>query len=115
MPRPPKLRRVSEPPVIEGFIPNRLPPWGRQEVILPVEGFEALRLSDFEGLDQERAAEKMDVSRQTYGRILSAARRTVAEALVMGKFLRIEGGSFEASARSMGGRHGRRWGKHFRR
>jgi len=100
--------------VIEGFIPNRLPPWGRQEVVLPVEGFEALRLSDFEGLDQERAAGCMDVSRQTYGRILSAARRTVAEALVLGKFLRIEGGSFETPAPGPRGRHGRRWGKHFK-
>ncbi|MFO8090075.1 MAG: DUF134 domain-containing protein [Desulfatiglandaceae bacterium] len=114
MPRPPKLRRVSERPVIEGFIPNRLPPWGRQEVVLPVEGFEALRLSDFEGLDQERAAGRMEVSRQTYGRILSAARHTVAEALIMGKFLRIEGGSFETPSTGVRGRHGRRWGKHFK-
>lgn len=113
MPRPPKLRRVSEAPVIEGFIPNRLPPWGRQEVVLPVEGFEALRLSDFEGLDQELAAGRMEVSRQTYGRILSAARHTVAEALVMGKFLRIEGGNFETPSTGGRGRHGRRWGKHF--
>jgi uncharacterized protein len=114
MPRPPKLRRVSEAPVINGFLPNRLPPWGRQDLTLPVEGLEALRLSDLEGLDQEQAAAQMKVSRQTYGRILSAARRTVAEALVMAKFLRIEGGSFETGAREARGRHGRRWGQHFK-
>lgn len=111
MPRPPKMRRVCEPPAIDRFSPDRPPPWGRREIALPVEGFEALRLSDFEGLDQEQAAGRMNVSRQTYGRVLSAARRTVAEALVMGKSLVIGGGSFEAPP----GRHGRRWGQRFNR
>jgi len=64
-------------------------------VVLPVEGLEAIRLNDFEGLDQETAATRMSVSRQTFGRILGEARRVVAEALVMGKILRIEGGDFD--------------------
>jgi len=95
MPRPRKRRFVQVPPLVNGFQPNRLPPWGREEIVLPVEGLEAIRLNDFEGLDQETAADRMGVSRPTFGRILSAARRIVAEALVMGKVLRIEGGDFE--------------------
>jgi predicted Fe-Mo cluster-binding NifX family protein/predicted DNA-binding protein (UPF0251 family) len=64
-----------------------------QEVYLPEDGFEALRLSDVEGLQQEEASHRMGVSRQTYGRILSSARRIVARAVVEGLALRIDGGS----------------------
>jgi len=72
-----------------------------------MEGLEAIRLTDFQGLDQETAAGQMNVSRQTFGRILAEARAVVAEALVMGKFLRIEGGHFEMPPRGRG--HHRRW------
>ena len=95
MPRPRKLRFVNSRPIVDAFLPNRLPPWGREEVVLSIEGLEAIRLNDFEGLDQETAAARMNVSRQTFGRILTEARRIVADALVMGKVLRSEGGHFE--------------------
>jgi predicted DNA-binding protein (UPF0251 family) len=62
------------------------------EVMLGVDEFEAIRLADLEGLYQEVAAERMGVSRQTFGRIVAAGRAKVAEALVKGKALRIEGG-----------------------
>ncbi len=94
MPRPKKPRRVYWPPVADTFVPNTVPSWGRQEIVLPIEGFEAIRLADFEGLDHETAAKMMNVSRQTFGRILAQARAIVADALVMGKILRIEGGTF---------------------
>jgi predicted DNA-binding protein (UPF0251 family) len=70
-----------------------------EEVILPLEGLEALRLSDVEGFDHDRASEKMNVSRQTFGRILSAARKILAEAVVEGKALKIEGGNYVISGR----------------
>jgi len=95
MPRPRIPRFVEGRPIADAFIPNRFPPWGEEETVLPVEGLEAIRLSDFQGLDQEEAASMMNVSRQTFGRILGEARGVVAEALVMGKVLRIEGGHFE--------------------
>ena len=101
MPRPIKPRYVQGHPIVDGFLPNRMPPWGMQEVVLSIEGLEAIRLSDFEGLDQEKAAERMNVSRQTFGRILTQARSRVAEALVMGKVLRIEGGNFEVPPRGL--------------
>jgi predicted DNA-binding protein (UPF0251 family) len=83
-----------------------MPPWGRHETTLPLEGFEALRLSDYQGLDHETSATMMNVSRQTFGRILAEARATVADALVMGKILKIEGGHFDMPPR---GKHRRRW------
>jgi hypothetical protein len=63
-------------------------------VNLTVAEVEALRLSDLERLYQEDAAEKMDVSRQTFGRVLKEARRKVAESLIEGKALKIEGGAY---------------------
>ena len=93
MPRPKKPRFVSGYPTISAFVPQGMPQTG--EVVLSVEGLEALRLSDFERLDQETAAQIMEVSRQTYGRILGEARAIVSEALVTGKALRIEGGTYE--------------------
>ena len=95
MPRPRKFRYVRGKPIVDLFLPNRLPSWESIEVILPVEGLEAIRLNDFKGLGQEEAAKRMNISRQTFGRILTEARGIIAEALVMGKALRIDGGHFE--------------------
>ena len=104
MPRPRKPRFVNSRPLVDTFSPNRFPSWGREEITLCIEGLEALRLSDYEGLDQEEAAKRMNVSRQTFGRILNEARGIVAEALVMGKVLLIEGGHFEMPPRGRGRR-----------
>ena len=93
MPRPKKPRFVSGYPTLTAFVPEGVPITG--EVFLSVEGLEAVRLSDFEGLDQEAAANLMEVSRQTYGRILAHARSVISEALVTGKALRVEGGDYE--------------------
>ena len=93
MPRPKKPRFVSGYPVMSAFVPEGIPVTG--EVSITVEGMEAVRLSDFEGLDQESAAGRMAVSRQTYGRVLAEARQTIAAALVTGKTLRIGGGMYE--------------------
>jgi predicted DNA-binding protein (UPF0251 family) len=71
--------------------------------MLSVEELEAIRLSDFEHLDQESAANLMQVSRQTYGRILFTARGIVGEALVTGKALKIAGGAY--TMRGRGRRH----------
>ncbi len=101
MPRPKKPRFVSGYPTLTAFVPQGVPVSG--EVFLSIEELEAIRLSDFEGLDQETAAKMMEVSRQTYGRILANARNMIGEALVTGKALRIEGGTYEFR-----GRHRRR-------
>jgi predicted DNA-binding protein (UPF0251 family) len=92
MPRPRKPRFIQAHPLVDAFIPNK-PANG--ENVLSFEGLEAVKLSDFQGLDQETAAKMMNVSRQTFGRILAEARAIVADALVLGKVLRIQGGHFE--------------------
>ena len=97
MPRPKKLRFVSAHPTIQAFVPEGIPLTG--EILLSVEELEAIRLSDFENLDQETAADIMDVSRQTYGRILSNARSIIGNALITGKVLKIGGGNYEIRGR----------------
>lgn len=108
MPRPRKLRFVQGRPIVDAFVPNRTPPWGPEEVILTIEGLEAIRMIDHQGLDQVTAAGMMNVSRQTLGRILTEARTIVADALVMGKTLRIEGGNYTMPPRGRG-RGPHRW------
>jgi predicted DNA-binding protein (UPF0251 family) len=108
MPRPRKIRFVQGNPIVSAFIPDKVPPWGQGEVTLSVEGLEAIKLIDYQGLDQETAASMMNVSRQTFGRILAEARAIIANALVTGKILRIAGGNFDMPPRGWGRyRHGR--------
>jgi predicted DNA-binding protein (UPF0251 family) len=80
------------------FKPRGIPLSALEEVVLTVDEFEAIRLADLEGLYQEQAAEKMGVSRQTFGRIVESGHKKVAEVLVKGKALRIEGGEFEMAS-----------------
>jgi uncharacterized protein len=77
------------------FKPAGIPACSLEEVVLSLDEFEAIRLADLDGLYQEQAAERMNVSRQTFGRILEAARKKVAQVLIEGKALRIEGGEVE--------------------
>jgi len=74
------------------FKPAGVPACSLEEVVLTVDELEALRLADLLGMYQEQAAEQMKVSRPTFGRIIESARRKVAETLVQGKALKIEGG-----------------------
>ena len=92
MARPPCCRRVDGAPASALFEPRGGHARLLEELVLALDELEALRLADLEGLYQEEAAERMGVSRPTIGRILESARRKVAEALVRGKALRIEGG-----------------------
>ena len=70
------------------------------EVTLAFEELEALRLAHQEGLYQQEAAERMGVSRATFGRVLAAAHRKITAALVGGLALRIEGGSYSVGPES---------------
>jgi predicted DNA-binding protein (UPF0251 family) len=81
-------------PGVSYFKPRAVPRSVLEEVVLTVEELEALRLAHKEGLYQQAAAERMAVSRATFGRVLDAAHRKVTKALVEGCALRIEGGSF---------------------
>jgi predicted DNA-binding protein (UPF0251 family) len=116
MPRPRKARLVQGGPMANVFKPLGIPARSLEEVVLPVEGLEALRLCDLDKLDQETAAARMNVSRQTFGRVLAEARGSVSEALVMGKMIRIQGGTYtlaspgrrgQGRSRGRGGHGGR--------
>jgi predicted DNA-binding protein (UPF0251 family) len=92
MPRPCCLRYVGSQPPAGFFKPAGVPACSLEQVTLTLDEVEALRLADWEGLYQEQAAGEMKISRPTFARIIEAARRKVADALIHGKALRLEGG-----------------------
>lgn len=93
MPRPMKCRKVCHYPEIQEFRPVD-PGTEKEPVILAVDEYETIRLIDLEGLSQEQCAAFMQVARTTVQRIYDAARKKLAEAIVRGHPLRIEGGDF---------------------
>lgn len=110
MARPVKLRCVAQLPAITFFKPVGIPASLLRPVQLSVEEVEAIRLKDLEGLEQEQCAEKMHVSRPTFHRILESARKKLADALINGKVIQIEGGNFElAQRRFRCGNDGHEW------
>ncbi len=80
-------------PCARNFLPAGDQAAGR--VVLELDELEAVRLADLEGLYQQEAARRMNVSRATFGRILAGARRKLAQAVVGGQELVIEGGTIE--------------------
>jgi len=90
--RPTQCRSVHDLPKVTCFKPEGVPRQELKSVLLTVDELEAIRLADMEGLHQAVAALKMNVSRPTFGRILEAGHKKVAEALVDGKQLCIRGG-----------------------
>jgi uncharacterized protein len=109
MVRTKKCRMVSSLPNITYFKPAGVPCRFLSEVCLSVEEAEALRLKDLEGLEQAEGAASMGVSRPTFQRILSSARKKVADALLNGKAIRIEGGSFKLNGVPMCCPRGHNW------
>jgi predicted DNA-binding protein (UPF0251 family) len=92
MARPCCPRRIATLPGVVFFKPAGIPLRELEERVLSLDEFEALRLSDREGLPQLAAARRMGISRQTFSRILARARHTVATCLTQGMAVRIEGG-----------------------
>ncbi|MHC1790032.1 DUF134 domain-containing protein [Solidesulfovibrio sp.] len=97
MPRPRLRRWVTSVPRATYFKPQGIALCDLEEIRLSIEGLEALRLADLEGLTTEAAAVGMGVSRHTFGRVLAEARTNVARALVGGAALRIDGGHYEVA------------------
>jgi len=95
--RPKKYRIVRQDPRISQFSPRGRP--GRpDEVYLDVDQYEAIRLADFMGLSQKEAGQSMHISQQTFSRILRRAHKAVSEAIVSGKIIKIQGGSYVISS-----------------
>lgn len=99
MPRPFCRRRIAGRPAASVFKPLGVPLRELDEIVMTLDEFEAIRLADLDGHYQEQAAEQMGVSRATFSRIMDSAHGKVADALVHGKALRIEGGPVHMGAR----------------
>ena len=95
MPRPKQDRKISIPPLMKGFKPFGIPRRMLSSVSLLYDEYEAIRLLDYEGMNQDQAAVQMNVSRPTLTRIYEKARKTIAQALVEGKMIMIEGGNVQ--------------------
>ncbi|MBN2518626.1 MAG: DUF134 domain-containing protein [Candidatus Altiarchaeota archaeon] len=104
--RPKIARAVSAELGATYFKPAGVPMAELESVVLTMEEAEAIKLIDLEGLEQEEAAERMGVSRKTFWRELQSARKKIAEALVNGKAIRIEGGTYEMVGRGRMGGYG---------
>jgi len=109
MGRQPLWRRVGFIPRVTYFKPAGVRLDQSQEICLAVEEAEAIRLKDLEGLEQEECAQRMNVSRTTFARVLNSARQKMADALLNGKAIRIEGGNFEMAARRFMCVNGHEW------
>ncbi len=105
MTRPFKCRKVVSEPRAYYFKPRAVPLCELQEIILQLDEFQALKHSELDGKDQKGAALAMKVSRQTFGNILASARRKLADAVVNGKALKIEGGPVKLMRGPCGGNH----------
>ena len=93
MPRPQRCRCIDTYPDHWSFAPQDME--GKETIIMSLDEYEAIRLLDQEGLKQEECAEKMGVARTTVTAIYESARKKLADFLVLGKMLRIEGGRSE--------------------
>ncbi len=94
MARPVKWRRIEHIPAIPFFVPSEKDTQEIPANVLKLEELEAIRLKDMEGLEQNECAERMEVSRPTFQRILLSAREKIADSLCNGKVIHIEGGNY---------------------
>jgi len=91
--RPKHCRRVGRTAVTSRFTPDLYP--SNEHIQLGLDELEAIRLTDLEGLYQADAAQLMNISRQTLGRVLKEAHQKVADAIINGKVLNIHGGNVQ--------------------
>ena len=99
MPRPRRFRRVGFEPDVNYFKPAGIGMRELEESILTVDEYEAVRLKDLEGMAQDEAAKKMNISQPTFHRLVLGARKKVADAIVNGKAIKIQGGNYRIRGR----------------
>lgn len=97
MGRPEKERKVFSPPPFSVFKPAGVRSQCLDKTTLTLDEYEALRLADYDGLEHVEAADSMNISRPTFTRLIARARRKVAELIVDGKSLSIDGGAVHFS------------------
>ena len=105
MSRPRKYRRICRLPEVTSFSPTNNFVASEENVInLSVDEYEAIRLIDYEGLNQEECANQMEIARTTAQKIYNEARRKISMMLIEGAGLNIEGGSYMVCSESVEGR-----------
>jgi predicted DNA-binding protein (UPF0251 family) len=92
MPKPKKERHVEYPPYVVHFKPVGIPMSQLDSIILNLDEYEAIRLADLESMKHNEASENMNVSRPTFTRLLESAHKKIADAIINGKAVKIEGG-----------------------
>lgn len=95
MPRPKICRWIRYNPRFTCFKPTKTKSIQLEESVLTKDELEAIRLHDLEQIDQKEASKKMKISQPTFHRVLIEARKKIADALINGKFIRIEGGNIK--------------------
>lgn len=95
MVRPKRCRLIYSQPNVTYFKPRGIPMINLEEVVISLDEYEAIRLKDLENLDQESSAVKMGISQPTFYRLISSAHKKIADALINGKAMKIEGGHIE--------------------
>ena len=93
MPRPKSNRIVYEPPIYTEFKPVGSRGQTLEVIDLSVDEFEALRLADKMAMSHAEAAEEMEISRSTFTRLIEQARKKLADFIIHGKLLSINGGN----------------------
>ncbi|MEE4256655.1 MAG: DUF134 domain-containing protein [Bacteroidales bacterium] len=93
MPRTEKDRIVHTPPLFSEFKPIGVPVHELINVILTLDEFEAFRLADYIGLSHAEGAEEMGISRSTFTRLIEKSRKKVADFIIEGRVLSIDGGN----------------------
>lgn len=94
MVRPRLCRRILAEPNVTYFKPRGIPLRQLNEVVISFDEFEAVRLKDLEGLEQEECAKKMKISQPTFHRLVLSARKKIADAIINGKAIQIRGGNY---------------------
>ena len=97
MARPEKNRNVLAPPLFSSFKPTGVRGRNIGQILLSLDEYEALRLADYDGLEHIEASEKMNISRPTFTRLITRARKKIADFIIEGKILQIEGGAIHFS------------------
>jgi len=113
MARPRRERRIAFQPDVTYFKPAGIPMMHLKESTLSFDELEAIRLMDSEGLDQTPAAKKMKISQSTLSRLLREGRKKLADAIIQGNAIKIQGGNFKMAmprGRGLGLGRGRGFG-----
>ena len=106
MPRPRICRRIFFDPSVTFFKPAGIPTRHLEESILTKDELEAVRLIDYKREEQNKVAKQMEISQPTLSRLLTNARKKIADALVNGKAIKIQGGVFKMAGKGLRRRSG---------